>query len=86
MHGAKENEGDMSYNLVLGDRKVVKCTTSCPPGWVDAGTSGPWSLEWIHRQNNEVIMLKNKSHSSGAQRVIEKKGGGVIRHNAQSIK
>jgi len=35
-----------SGDPLIVKKRVVKRTSSCPPGRVRSATSGPWSLEW----------------------------------------
>ena len=75
-------------------KKVVKRTSSCPPGRVRAGTSGPWSLEWVNGLNNEDIgvscapkkLAVHNYSSQRAPRITKKKGSGYLRHCARSLK
>lgn len=84
---------DRSRKLLCGDRRSSKRTTSCPPGRTYFEAAGPWSLEWINRDKNNVLVhpLQSEprghhSSSSGAPRVIKKKGGNKLRHCARNLK
>lgn len=79
-------DGRLSRDVSRGDCKISKRTTSCPPGRVHAVTSGPWSLKWISRQKNADKITFNKNNSADISRGGKKKGGGVLSHNAQSLK
>ena len=82
----------MSRKFLIDDNKVVKRTSSCPPGRVRATTSGPWSLDWVQRAKSLSTGGASKSKNGGAkksagvQRAAKKKGGGYLRHGAQSLK
>ena len=81
-----------SREFLNGDNKGVKRTSSCPPGRDRATSSGPWSLEWVHRVKSSSTGGASKSNngvsgkSGGAQRGAKKKGGGYLRHGAKSLK
>ena len=75
-----------SRNTIFGDRKIAKHTSSCPPGRVHSVSSRPWSLKWINRQNNADKIVTNKTSSTDVSRGTKKKGCGILRHNAQSVK
>jgi len=83
-----------SREFVTDEKRVVKRTSSCPPGRGRSTTSGPWSLEWVsrHRCDDTVISLKPKSKvianssSQGVPKVTKKKGGGYLRHCAHNLK
>jgi len=79
-------EGRHSRDGSREDCKVSKRTTSCPPGRVHAVTLGPWSLKWISRQKNADKITDNKTNYADIPRGVKKKGGGVLCHNAQSLK
>jgi len=76
-----------------GNIKKAQQTSSCPPGRVHMVSAGPWSLEWVQRHKDVVIGdASNKvpngtfKSTSGAHRVIRKKGSGYLRHCAQNLK
>ena len=81
-----------SREFVVDNDKVVKRTSSCPPGRDRATSSGPWSLEWVHRVKSSSMGGASKSKIggsvklSGGQRGAKKKGGGYLRHGAKSLK
>jgi len=81
-----------SRKCLIDDKKVVRRTSSCPPGRDGATSSGPWSLEWT-KTHKSVSMgaapkLKTKVsvHSTGVKRVTKRKGGDYLRHCALNLK
>ena len=83
-----------SRGLSKGDYRVVKRTSSCPPGRGRSTSSGPWSLEFVNRckQNDTGVPLKTKHNDSAScyvnvpNNVTKKKGRGSLRHCAQKLK
>jgi len=81
-----------SRKCLIEDKKVVRRTSSCPPGRDGATSSGPWSLEWTKTHKSESMgaapKLKTKVpvHSTGGKRVTKRKGGGYLRHCALNLK
>lgn len=41
-----------------GEKRVVKRTSSCPPGRVRSTQYGPWSLEWVDDIKNMTLTNK----------------------------
>jgi len=82
----------LSKELFIDNNKVVQRASSCSPGRGRATSSGPWSLEWVHRVKSSSTSDASKSNngfprkSAGVQRATKKKGGGYLRHGAQSLK
>ena len=82
----------LSKELFIDNNKVVQRASSCSPGRGRATSSGPWSLEWVHRVKSSSTGGASKSNngfpgkSAGVQRAAKKKGGGYLRHGAQSLK
>jgi len=85
--------GSRRDQLLRGPR-IIKLTTSCPPGRDHFATTGPWSLEWVKSQNLDIVggNLPSAKHvpinssSTSGQRVNKKKGSGYLRHTAQSMR
>ena len=55
-----------SRGLLKGENRVVKRTSSCPPGRGRSTSSGPWSLDFVNRrkQNESGVPLQTKHHDS----------------------
>jgi len=75
------------------DKRVLKRTSSCPPGKLRNIKAGPWSLEWVSRHNKvearKSISLQTKETRkiiASAPRGTKKKGGGYLRHCARRLK
>ena len=90
-----ESEGNVdrqSRKFLIDDKKVVKRTSSCPPGRDRATSSGPWSLEWVNSHKSVSLGAASKPKNkvtvktSGVQRVTKKKGGGYLRHSTLNLK
>jgi len=72
--------GSRRDQLLRGPR-IIKLTTSCPPGRDHFATTGPWSLEWVKSQNLDIVggNLPSAKHvpinssSTSGQRVNKKK-------------
>jgi len=81
-----------SRKSLFDDKKVIRRTSSCPPGREGATASGPWSLEWTKRHKSVSMgaapKLKTKVpvHSTSVKRVTKRKGGGYLRHCALNLK
>ena len=74
-----------SRELLSDASKGVKRTSSCPPRRDRGTTSGPWSLEWVHRgKSSRMGGVSGKL--AGVQCGAKKKGGGYLRHGAKSLK
>jgi len=78
--------------LSLDAKRVVKRTSSCPPGRDRGTVSGPWSLEWAAGHKSASLGAASKPNHkaptkpSGVQRATQKKGGGYLRHSALNLK
>jgi len=71
-------------------KRIVKRTSSCPPGRVRSSVSGPWSLEWVNKQfdsDNRQLLKPRALHASSSKRghkISKKKGSDYL--CAQSLK
>ena len=90
-----ESEGNVerqSRKILIDAKKVVKRTSSCPPGRDRATSLGPWSLEWVTSHKSVSLGATSKPKNkvtvktSGVQRVTKKKGGDYLRHSALNLK
>jgi hypothetical protein len=78
----------------VGEKRVVKRTSSCPPSRVRFTEFGTWSLEWVnkHQKHDSDSLFSSKKKNiqkksyQAASKVTKKKGSGYLRHCAQSLK
>jgi hypothetical protein len=75
------------------ERRVVKRTSSCPPGRVRNIKAGPWTLEWINRHKGEEAGRPFSFHAKVSNKVTaavsrgtKKKGGGPLHHCSRCLK
>jgi len=75
------------------DKRLVKRTSSCPPGRLRNIKAGSWSLEWVNRHKRVEAGKATSLQSKDTRKVIaaaprgsKKKGGGYLRHCARRLK
>jgi len=87
--------GGSRREQLLRGLRIIKRTTSCPPGRNRYATTGSWSLEWVNSQNIDILegnmpfakqVSFNSSSFKGSRANKKIKGAGYLHHTAQSMR